>query len=281
MAKRFTDTNKYKKPFVRGLQGAYKLLWDYLYHECDHAGIWIVDFEIAQMYLGADMQISKEKALEFFNSDEMRVVEIDNRKQWFLPGFIEFQYGKLNPKNRVHESVISILHKHNLLEEDFSLNQFKVYTSPLQGAKDKDKEKDKFKEQEEDKGVVLDFEDTEAKEFLRTEIRDGVWWLPVRNETKSYVQGDEHLEKLLDEFCELKQYEPYNSSKHRKCSFVLFVKNKFDDNKKNNGTGTQQISSFERLRRISDDADKIIQQNSTELDSDGDDSGPKWNVPKC
>lgn len=151
MAKRFTDTNKYKKPFTRGLQGAYKLLWDYLYHECDHAGIWIVDFEIAQMYLGADMKISKEKALDFFNPDEIRVVEIDNGKQWFLPGFIEFQYGKLNPKNRVHESVISILHKYNLIEEDFSLKQFKPLTSPLQGVKDKDKEKDKFKDKEKEK----------------------------------------------------------------------------------------------------------------------------------
>lgn len=158
MAKRFTDTNKYKKPFLRGLQGAYKLLWDYLYHECDHAGVWIVDFEIAQMYIGGDMKISKEKALSFFNPDEVRVVEIDNGKQWFLPGFIEFQYGKLNPKNRVHESVISILHKHNLIEEDFSLKQFKPLISPLQGAKDKDKEKDKLKDKDKDKKEVKVFE---------------------------------------------------------------------------------------------------------------------------
>ena len=57
MAKRFTDTNKYKKPFIRGLQGAYKLFWDYLYHDCDHAGIWIVDFEIAQTYLVNTIQL--------------------------------------------------------------------------------------------------------------------------------------------------------------------------------------------------------------------------------
>lgn len=165
MAKRFTDTNKYKKPFTRGLKGAYKLLWDYLYHECDHAGIWIVDFEIAQMYLGADMKISKQKALEFFNADEIRVVEIDNGKQWFLPGFIEFQYGNLNPKNRVHESVISILNKHFLLEEDLSLKQFKPLISPFQGVKDKDKEKDKFKEQEKDKEQFPEIEILEQYPF--------------------------------------------------------------------------------------------------------------------
>ena len=47
--KRFTDTDKYKKPFIRGLKGAYKLLWDYLYHECDNAGVWIDDFDVAQI----------------------------------------------------------------------------------------------------------------------------------------------------------------------------------------------------------------------------------------
>ena len=77
MAKRFTDTNKYKKPFIRGLQGAYKLLWDYLYHDCDHAGIWIVDFDIAQVYLGADMPVNRADALKFFNKDEVRIIEID------------------------------------------------------------------------------------------------------------------------------------------------------------------------------------------------------------
>ena len=59
MAKRFTDTEKYRKPFLRGLQGAYKLLWDFLYHDCNHAGIWIKDFEIAQIYIGNDMPINE------------------------------------------------------------------------------------------------------------------------------------------------------------------------------------------------------------------------------
>ena len=66
MAKRFTDTDKWKKPFIRGLQGAYKLLWDYINHDCDHAGIWIVDIEIAQTYIGKELKIDHKKALEIF-----------------------------------------------------------------------------------------------------------------------------------------------------------------------------------------------------------------------
>lgn len=137
MAKRFTDTNKYKKPFIRGLQGAYKLLWDYLYHDCDHAGIWIVDFDIAQLYIGKDMPINRDDALRYFNTpDEKRVIEFDHGARWYLPSFISFQYGELNELNRAHNSVICILKK-------YSLYKIKPLTSPLQGRKDKDMDKDK------------------------------------------------------------------------------------------------------------------------------------------
>ena len=137
MSKRFTDTNKYKKTFIRELPGAYKLLWDYLYHDCDHAGIWIVDFAIAQIYLGMDMPVTRVEALKQFNKDEVRIVEFDDGKKWFIKPFVEFQYGELNQNNRVHSSIIGILNKYNLLD-----NQFKPLTSPLQGAKDKVKDKD-------------------------------------------------------------------------------------------------------------------------------------------
>lgn len=154
MAKRFTDTNKYKKPFIRGLKGAYKLFWDYLYHDCDHAGIWIVDFEIAQLYIGKDMPITKELALLYFNDKEKRIVEFDNGKKWFIPSFIEFQYGQLNPANRAHNSVISILEKNNLYKN-------KPLTSPLQEAMDMDidmdMDKDKDKDKDNDK-ILQEFE---------------------------------------------------------------------------------------------------------------------------
>lgn len=151
MAKRFTDSNKYKKTFVRGLQGAYKLLWDFLYHDCDHAGIWIVDFKIAQYYIGEDMPVNRVEALKQFNEEEVRVVEIEGGKKWFIPSFIEFQYGKLSRTNKAHNNIISPLLKYGLIDENLNLIQFtpKEHSSPLQGDKDKDKEKEKEKEKEE------------------------------------------------------------------------------------------------------------------------------------
>ena len=143
IAKRFTDTNKYKKPFIRGLLGAYKILWDYLYHSCDHAGIWIVDFEIAQIYVGNDMPINEADALKYFNVDEIRILVISDGKKWFIIPFIQFQYGELNPANRAHKSVLDIL-KNNSIKP-------LIYT--LQGCKDMDMDMDmdKVKERKKEK----------------------------------------------------------------------------------------------------------------------------------
>lgn len=190
MAKRFTDTDKYKKPFIRGLHGAYKLLWDYLYHDCNHAGIWIVDFDIAQIYLGADMQVNKKDALEYFNKNEERVIEFEKNK-WFIPSFIDFQYGELNPKNRAHNSVINILTKNNLIND-------KGLIRGLQDPKDKDKDKDKFKDKEKE---VLDSEtfyniDKLISYYLEDEKLCNAFIENPKNNIKDFNQ----LERRLNEF---------------------------------------------------------------------------------
>lgn len=116
MAKRFTDSDKYRNPFIRSLPPEYKLFWDYIYHECNHAGIWREEIDVAQIRLGAE--VDKEKALQLFNEDEERVIEINEGKKWYIKPFIDFQYGgNLDPKNRVHKSVIKILKKEGIFKE--------------------------------------------------------------------------------------------------------------------------------------------------------------------
>ncbi len=82
MAKRFTDTEKWKKGFIRGLNTPYKLFWLYLLDDCNHAGIWEVDIEIAQIKIGE--KISAAEALDFFGE---RIIQISDTK-WFIPDFI-------------------------------------------------------------------------------------------------------------------------------------------------------------------------------------------------
>lgn len=142
MAKRFTDTEKWKKKFIRGLDIPYKLLYFYILDDCDHAGIWHVDIEVAKIRTG--VVFDEAVALERFKE---KIHVFDDGEKWFLPDFIEFQYGNLNPDNRAHKSVLDRLGKYNL---------DKVLISPLQGAMDKDKEKDKVKDKEEAKVVIPD-----------------------------------------------------------------------------------------------------------------------------
>lgn len=136
MAKRFTDSEKWSKPFIRSMKAPYKLLWLYILDECNHAGIWQVDMDVARVKIGEKLYLD-----EAIKSFEGKIYVFDNGEKWFIPDFIEFQYGVLNQENRAHNSVIQILCKYNLI--DIETGQIKPLISPLQGAMDKDKDMDK------------------------------------------------------------------------------------------------------------------------------------------
>jgi hypothetical protein len=132
MAKRFIDTDLFRKPFMRGLEAPYKALWIYLLCECDHAGVWVVELDVAQIRMG--LKLDPDKVIEKMAG---AVVPVGDGSKWFLPDFVTFQYGTLNPSNRVHASVIDRLTSLGIDPEN------KPLESPLEGAKDKDKDKDK------------------------------------------------------------------------------------------------------------------------------------------
>ena len=85
MGKRFTDTTKYKNPWMRSLPLQYKVLWDYMTCDCDNAGIWVPDFEITNIYLGTTpaTSVTKEQALHLYNSDQERIVQLQNGRWYF------------------------------------------------------------------------------------------------------------------------------------------------------------------------------------------------------
>jgi hypothetical protein len=139
MAKRFTDTDKWKKPFLRKLKSEYKLLWVYILDECDHAGIWQVDFDVAEIKLGE--KLNMEDAIESF---EGKIHVFDEGQKWFIYDFIDFQYGELSKGNNAHNSVIRILDKYKIKYK------IKPLTSSSRGDQDKDKDKDKEKDKDKD-----------------------------------------------------------------------------------------------------------------------------------
>lgn len=130
MAKRFTATEKWDDPWFCGLTVSEKLFWNYLCDKCDHAGIWRVNWPLVRFHIG-DFVFNKDNFKD-------RIIILSDDK-WFIQKFIEFQYGTLNPENRAHQSVISILKKEGA---------YKGLIRGIQGRKDKDKDKDMDKDKD-------------------------------------------------------------------------------------------------------------------------------------
>lgn len=129
-AKRFTDTGKWDKAWFRKLSPVMKCAWSFLCDRCDHAGIWDIDEAALEFFIGQPLSID-EMAHAF--GDRFSRIASD---KIIIEGFIDFQYGELNPESRVHKSVIQKLQKQGLS---------KGYPKSLETLKDKDKEKDKNK----------------------------------------------------------------------------------------------------------------------------------------
>ena len=108
MAKRMTDTDKWKKRFIRELKPKHKLLWLYILDDCNHAGIWEIDLDVASIRVGEAVGY---KDLDVFGN---KIIMFDNNEKCFIPDFIDFQYGELNPNSNVHKSVILLLSRYNL-----------------------------------------------------------------------------------------------------------------------------------------------------------------------
>ena len=92
MAKRFIDTDMWSKKWIRLLDPKLKLFWVYLLSRCNHAGIYEVDLELASFQL--KLELDEKEILNSFNGN---IKPIDKDK-WFIPKFVEFQYGPLNEK---------------------------------------------------------------------------------------------------------------------------------------------------------------------------------------
>ena len=196
MSKRFTDTDKWKKKWFRCLSNDHKVFWIYVLDQCDHAGIWEVDFEAAEFFCRG---IDESEIRQVFKKQYQ---EIDNGKRWFLKDFVDFQYGTLNENNRVHLSVITILLKYKLIEN-------KDLVSPLnklQGAKDKEQVKEMVK-------VKVKEKETKADQIRKIESNFSAL-------AAEFQLSDDQVKKEFDDWRDYmlshgKQYKNYNATFRR------------------------------------------------------------------
>lgn len=184
MAKRFTDTDKWKKKWFRKLPVKYKALWQYLTDNCDKCGVWEVDFELAEIFIGEELNIDEIK--DFFKK---QYVELDGGKRWFIIDFIEFQYGLLNPNNPAHKNVYKELLERNLIDSNGAAikelhstteGAIKGLGSTFEGTKDKEKDKEEVKD----------------KDMVKEEIKEE----PTRKEIRTFFLLQNSTEDEADLF---------------------------------------------------------------------------------
>lgn len=149
MAKRFTDSEKFSDTWYRKLSLLQKAMWEYLLAECNHAGILEnFDLEMMSFKIGAEVTIHD---LEAFKE---RIVFLKDNTL-FIPKFVEFQYGKLNPeKSKVHKSVVKELNKYSI--DTLSIG----YEKGIDTLKDKEKDKEKVKVINSQQGRVVNIDDS-------------------------------------------------------------------------------------------------------------------------
>jgi hypothetical protein len=132
MAKRFTDTEKWRDEWWGSLPNDYRIIWLYLIDSCSIAGIWKKDFR--GMNFNCNTKIEEEAFIKVFGS---RL--IDRGQFFFIPKFLRFQCPKgLNSNKPAVLSIVKELQLNNLTEivnESFG-NDFLII-------KDKDKGKGK------------------------------------------------------------------------------------------------------------------------------------------
>lgn len=185
MAKRFTDTEKWERPWFRKLPWMYRELWLYVCDKCDVAGIWYVDLEVAAFLIGSPLEL--EKSLGFF---EKQITILEAGSKWLLKDFAPFQYGELTPNNNLHKSVMSRLSAIRVSAPQQALN------SPSRGAQDKDKRKDGVEVGDGTEGVKFEMVwakyprregRKEALKHFRESVKNPKDFLDLQNALENYI----------------------------------------------------------------------------------------------
>jgi hypothetical protein len=153
MAKRFTDTEKWKDPWYISLDNDYRIIWQWLIDNCSHAGFCKRNMSLLNLMCRFD---TTEHLL--LKKMENRVLIVGN--DWFIPKFIKFQYSTLKSGKPAILGVVKELFSKNcigLIPESFG-NDYLIIAKSFQDhckmIKDKDKDyREEVGGKEDDKGV--------------------------------------------------------------------------------------------------------------------------------
>lgn len=142
MAKRFTDTDKWKDNWYLSLSNDNRLVWQWLLDNCEHSGV--IKRGVVAINLNCRTSLTEEKLIEIM---EGRL--IISGGYYFIPKFLKFQYSAgLNSDKPVIKSVRNRLNDLGveLLTSELYGNGYLTIRKRLRNRcltiKDKDKDKD-------------------------------------------------------------------------------------------------------------------------------------------
>jgi hypothetical protein len=154
MAKRFTDTDKWKDEWYTDLPNDYKIIWQYLLDTCDNAGIYKRNVKLLNIMCNTNVSDT-----DILNAFKLRVTPISDEK-WIINKFCVFQYGTdfLDSKNKAVISVVNKLIENNLYQSSTntllipypsSINTLSIpYGYSIDTPKEQEQEQEQVKEQE-------------------------------------------------------------------------------------------------------------------------------------
>ena len=135
MGKRMTATEKWDKVWFMNLSPKLKCLWMYINDKCDQAGMWEVNYKLAQMHIGepisdADINVFGDK-IEFYSEDKVWIV-----------GHVLFQCGNLSDRSPAHKPIFTLLKKYRLLDRVLNRVSNTLQEKEIEREKDKEEEKE-------------------------------------------------------------------------------------------------------------------------------------------
>jgi len=192
--KRFTDTDKWRDPWFRKLSAGAKLAFLFIVDNCDNAGVWDADMELANFSIG--MEIPWVKVRESLGER----LEVLKSGKWHLKKFVNFQCGELSEECKPHAAVIRLLNKHGIQRVS------KGYPKGMNTLKEKDQDKDKERDEDQEgdaRGEESVAKARQAREELEEDkaaTRDNAkLLLEALNELtgKKFTPVDSHLNPII------------------------------------------------------------------------------------
>ena len=114
MAKRLTESEKWKDPWFRQLSPKMKLVWLYILDQCDYCGIWEPDIDLMSLQIGFDI-----------TNDDINALVNDHKielygKKYIISAFLSFQYGAKQNNSKILSNCLERLDK---LKQQVTLTQ--------------------------------------------------------------------------------------------------------------------------------------------------------------